>query len=266
MLLVISTAFFLQCRDLPKLGFARRKGGAKTVHALFVHAQVVVGKAQRLCVPQRLGVLPCLIPAVIMVDGEVHDLAAGCKIAVIHNEGDSRLAAQRFIVSLAEAHQNQPVHIPHRGKNRDLADVSGGFYHQKIALLVDLARECVQGRHHKAVLQDPSLVLDMVVHDHADDTGVVSRQQDTGHIGNIAGLFQLLLDPFYRCIGNFVSFSVDHIGDCCCAKTQSVCNVCDPNPVLFHAIPSFLFALIPWYNTKDTFSRVKRITYNENRS
>ena len=232
--------------------------------AFFVHAQAVVGKAQRLCVPQCSGVLSRLIPAVIMGDGEVHDLAAGCKIAVIHDEGDSRLAAQRFIVSLAEAHQNQPVHIPHRGKNRDLADVGGGFYHQKIALLVGLARECIKGRHHKAVLQNPSLVLDMVVHDHADDTGVISRQQNTGHIGDVAGLFQLLLDPLYRCIGNFGGFSVDHIGDGGCAETQSVCNVCDPNPVLFHAISSFLFALIPWYNTRERFSRVKRITHNEN--
>ena len=153
------------------------------------------------------------------------------------------MAAQCFIIGLAKAHQNQPVHIPHRGKNRDLADVSGGFYHQKVAFFVGLARECIQGRHYEAVLQNPSLVLDMVVHDYAYNAGVISRQQDTGHIGDVAGFFQLLLNPLYRCIGNFSGFSVDHIGDRCRANTQSLCNVCDPNPVLFHAIPSFLFIL-----------------------
>lgn len=139
----------------------------------------------------------------------------------IHHKGNVHLAAQRFIVRFAKAHQNQPVHIPHRGENRNFADVGSGFDHQKIAFFVDLMREGVQGRHHEPILQNPSLVLEVVVHNHADDARVVLCQQNSCHIGDVSGSLQFLFDPLYRGSGNFLRLAVDHVGNGCRAKPQS---------------------------------------------
>ena len=147
--------------------------------------------------PSSLAYCPRLIAAVIMADGEVHDLAAGCKIAVIHYEGNSRLAAQCFIIGLAKPIKISPsiFHVEAKPGSRGCRR---WFLSSKSSLFSLASREgCIQGRHHEAVLQNPSLVLDMVVHDNTYDAGVIPRQQDTGHIGDVAGFFPTPARPVF---------------------------------------------------------------------
>jgi len=143
-------------------------------------------------------VLPGLPPAVGVVDHEIDHTRTALHIAVVHDDGRADGLAQCGIVSLTEAHQNQPFHPPHRRKRRDLIQCPGGFNHQEEALFVCLAGECVQRRRDEAILQDFALVLGAVIDDHADDAGAFLRQPDARHIGDIAHSFQLLPDALGR--------------------------------------------------------------------
>ena len=64
--------------------------------------------------------------------------------------------------------------------------------------------------------QGMPFILLMVIDKYADDFGGILRQKDSCHTGDILPLFQQSHDPFYRFIRDFLCFSMDHIGYCCC--------------------------------------------------
>lgn len=175
-----------------------------------------------------------------MVDLQIHDPCAALKIAVIHNKGYAHLLAKRAIIRLAEAHQDQSVHVPHGRKGRYLANIRRSFDHQKEAPLICLARQRVQRRRHKAVLQHAALVFLIIVDDHTDDPRVVPREQNARHIRDISRSLQLLLHALDRFVRELGRFSVDHVGDRRRAEPQGLGDVHDPNSALCHcSIPLF---------------------------
>ena len=85
----------------------------------------------------------CLITTVIMIDDQVDHLGAFFKITVIHYKRYPHLTSEFLIIRFTKTHQNQPIHIPHRCKHRNLTDVRCRFYHQKISFFIYLMGESI---------------------------------------------------------------------------------------------------------------------------
>ena len=192
--------------------------------------------------------MPGLPPAVGVVDHEIDHTRTALHIAVVHDDGRADGLAQCGIVSLTEAHQNQPFHPPHRRKRRDLLQCPGGFNHQEEALFVCLAGECVQRRRDEAVLQDFALVLGAVIDDHADDAGAFLRQPDARWAvrGDILDVLPwMTLDTVAVLSPSLSAISTMRIRFSCMVRPLSV-------------LP--LYSALPLYGRGRPRAKVKRIT------
>ena len=189
--------------------------------------------------PQFPEVTAHLISAVEIVNGDVHNSLRMRTIAIVNDKGNPHMAAQIGIILIAKTDDHDPIHIPHRCKPDDLFRMLCPFHHHKLPIGLNFSGEAVQRGRNKEILQRMALIFLVLVDEHTDDSGAVLRQQDPGHAGDILPPFQQRHHPLNGCVGNLIRFSVDHIGNRCCAQPQFLCNITNSYP-LFHSISSCL--------------------------